>query len=362
MLTMLTMLTVLLSPVVGVGAESMTRELVYVGDNHQTISCYGLDPSTGVLTTLDTTHAGPTPSFLTWNAQQTVLYAVSEDYVHGHVSAFRVAQADGALTLIDTVTSGGAGPCHVRIHPSGRWLLVSNYGSGQVAVLPIRPDGGLDDPVDVQHPGEHAHMTLCDPSGAWVFVPCLGSNWIAAYHFDPVQGRLAPATVPTIATAAGSGPRFLAQGGLDIYCVNELASTVQPYAFDVTAGGLTPSGSPASLLPPGTTGTNTGGHLQISASGRYLYASNRGHNSIAVFSRNPSDGSLVHLADETGGGSVRTPRCFAIDPSGHYLLVVNQAADSLTIFSVDATSGLLALKSTTPVSHEPAFVGVMHGP
>jgi len=248
------------------------------------------------------------------------------------------------------------------VHPSGRWLLVSNYGSGQVAVLPIRPDGGLGEPVDVQHPGEHAHMTLCDPSGSWVFVPCLGSDLIAAYHFDPVQGRLTPSAIPCIVTTAGSGPRFLAQCDQDIYCVNELASSVQAYRFAAAEGGLKPSGGPYSLLPPGTTEKNSGAHLQAASSGRFLYASNRGHNSIAVFSRNPADGSLVHLADETGGGSIRTPRCFAIDPSGKFLLVVNQAADTLSVFAVNAQSGMLRLQSTIPVSHEPAFVGVMNAP
>jgi len=248
------------------------------------------------------------------------------------------------------------------VHPGGKWLFVANYGSGQVAVIPIHADGGLGDPVEVQHPGEHAHMTLCDPSGQCVFVPCLGSDHIAQYRFDDATGKLTANPTAVVATAKGAGPRFLAACDHSFYCVNELASSLQVYDFDAATGTLAPGQPAISLLPPGASGKNTGAHALVSPSGRFVYASIRGHDSIAIFRRDPSSGAVSYLADEQGGGDIKTPRCFACDASGSLLLVANQGGDSVTVFAMDAQRGTLHRLATTKVSHEPAWVGVMVRP
>jgi 6-phosphogluconolactonase len=352
--------TVLMAITMGQDIDARIPQRVIIGDNHQTISCYTVDAMSGALTLRSSCPGGSVPSFVTWNHQLSILYAVNENYMKGEVRAFRIQSGTDAMSLISTASSGGKGPCHIQMHPSGKWLLVSNFGSGQVAVLPIHQDGTIGEPVDVQHPGEHSHMSLCDPSGKHVFVPCLGSDVIAQYQFDVSSGKLIPDAIPTIHTIKGAGPRFLSMNGNSIYCVNELNSTLQWYDFDPLAGTISARGDALSLLPLNFQGKNTGGHVVVSHSGKFIYASNRGHDSVAIFKRNPTDGAISYLSDETGNGAIRTPRCFTLSENDDFLLVANQGAASVTAFSVDPLIGTMRFLSTTSVGPDPAFIAILN--
>lgn len=326
-----------------------------------------LDLATGALEMVQT-YPAPSPSWITLDPHRRFLYAVNEvdDFggaKHGSVTAYSIAPGSGALTQINAVSSQGAGPAQASVHPSGRFVFVSNYGGGNVAVLPVRPDGGLGDAVDVQqdvgppgagrpadgapgnfsisdHDGPHAHMISADPTGRWVLVDDLGLDRTFVWRFDQQTGKLTaaePAFVPS--ASAGAGPRHFGwhPNGRVFYDLYEEASQLAVYDWDPQTAALRLK-QKISILPPGYAGTNYASELVIAPSGRFIYAVNRLHNSIGILTI-AADGRVRWIGDEWTRGDY--PRNIALDPSGRFMVACNQRSDQATVFRVDPASGRL---------------------
>ena len=342
--------------------------LAYVGSytpNGTGIALLRLDEATGHLTLLKTFPA-VNPSFLAIDPQRQHLYAVNEisnflGGTTGAVSAFSIDPNSGDLTLLNQVSSGGAGPAHLSVDPSGRFVLVANYGGGNVAVLPILPTGALGSASDVQsdvnaclpacavgptkaasappgsfavsgHDAPHAAMIQTDPAGQFVLVNDIGLDRTIVWAFDRVNGKLlAPSTVPS---SAGAGPRHFAfhPDGSHVYSINEEASTIAVMAYDAGSGSLTPV-QEISTLPRDFAGTSFASEVAVSHDGRFVYAANRLSDSVMSFAVK-ADGTLVRQRDAWTHGDY--PRQFSLDPSGRFMLVGNQRSDNLTSYRVEA--------------------------
>jgi 6-phosphogluconolactonase len=350
-------------------ADARRRErskelLVYVGtytdakSRSEGIYLYRLRLSTGELRQVGITRGVVNPSYLALNASRRYLYAVNEvtefeGKKSGAVSAFAVDQKTGALRFVNQQPSMGGAPCYVTVSDNGRFVLVANYAGGNVAVLPARGDGSLGGAVDVQqHSGAsgvnaqrqeapHAHCVVLDATNRHAYACDLGADKVFIYDFDPSRGKLAPADPPWAQAKPGAGPRHLtfSPSGRRAYVVNELDATVTAFAHDASRGTLRELQS-VTTLPDGFTQPNTNADIYVSPDGRFLYCSNRGHDSIAAFEISGRDGTLSFVAHEPTRG--RTPRNFAIDPTGAFLLVANQQSDTITVFRRDQRTGRLS--------------------
>lgn len=311
-----------------------------------------LDVASGELTVRGVAARADNPSFLALNAAGSHLYAVSEvsddgGAPQGAAAAYRVA-ADGALTLLGRQRTGAAGPCHVAVHPSGALVFAANYAGGAFTMFRCAPDGALGerlltlhhegrsiDPARQQEP--HPHSANLSPDGAFLYVPDLGTDRVESYRVDAAAGTLTAAGSAVM--APGSGPRHFAfhPGGRVAYAINELASTITALAWDAAGGGLTELRT-LSTLPDGFSGSSHCADIHVHPNGRFVYGSNRGHDSIAIFAVG-GDGRLEPVGHESTQGS--TPRNFTLDPSGALLLAANQRSDSIVSFRVDPERGTL---------------------
>lgn len=339
------------SSVTGPVAPTRTP-IVYVASGNVTISRYAIDLSTGAFGPTSTVSGGD--SYLAMNAAGTVLYAVRSGT--SRVEAYAIASGTGALTPLNNRASGGTGPAHVSVDASQKWVLVANYNSGHVAVFPIRNDGGLDPPVTSFVACGQAHQILTDASGAFVFVPCKQDDIVAQYLFNAQTGALTPNAVPSLAAAAGAGPRHMDfhPTAKWAYVVNELDSTIIACDYDKLTGRLT-SKQTLSTLPVATPG-NSGAEILVHPSGKWVYASNRGHNSIARFAIDQTSGTLSDYTYTPTKGM--TPRHFSFDPAGARLVVGNQDSNSVRVFSVDATTGALTDLGEKATPNQPFYSGV----
>jgi 6-phosphogluconolactonase len=328
----------------------------YTGSKSKGIQLARWDASAGTLGPARLAAETANPAFLALHPNGRFLYAASEignfeGKKSGAVAAFAVEPASGNLTLLNTQASGGSGPCHVSVDASGRCALVANYGSGSVAALPIRDDGSLGEAASVvQHHGSsvnrqrqqgpHAHQILTDAANRFALVCDLGLDQVLAYRVDPAKATLTAADPPFTATKAGCGPRHLAfhPKGKLAYVVNELDSTLTAFAYDGDRGALKELQT-VPLLPADFKGASTAAEVQVHPSGRFVYASNRGHDSIAVFAIDEKSGKLTFVQHEPSGG--KTPRFFTGDPTGQYLLAANQDSDNVVIFRIDGATGRL---------------------
>lgn len=336
--------------------------------NGRGIHVFRVDRATGAMSAAGVHEMGTSPSRLTLNAAGDRLYSANEtDRVgtnnHGTVTAFAIDPANGRLGPLNTVNSGGAGPTYVSMHPTGKWLLVANYFGGSVAVLPVRDDGRLGEASDVQaptgpigptratnappgsfaisgHDRTHAHMILSDPSGKFALHVDLGQDRIFVWKFDAAQGRLAPNDPPFVSLPPGDGPRHVRfhPNGKWLYSIQEEGSTLVLFDYDGAAGRLT-ARQTISTLPPGFAGSNFCSEVLLAHDGRFVYAGDRLHDSIATFAVGP-DGTLTYLGEEWTRGDY--PRSFSFDPTGNFLACCNQRGDNLTIFRVDRATGALA--------------------
>ena len=315
------------------------------------------------------------PTFLAWHPSRPVLYAASEtDTVGadktGAVLAYRV-EADGSLALIDLASSGGAGTCFLSVHPAATHVFVANYTAGSVAALAILPDGALGAMSSlVRHTGSsahrtrqaapHAHAIMSAPGGAFVLAADLGADRLLVYRFDPADGALTPHEPPAAVARAGAGPRHLAwhPSGRAAFLINELDSTISTYAWNGASGTLELRDT-ISTLPDSFTGENITAEVRVHPSGRFVYGSNRGHDSIAAF-RAGGDSTLTLAGFYPTGG--RTPRNFALDPAGEFLLAANQESDSLVLFRIDQRSGALLETGAHAAVPSPVFVGMPRVP
>ncbi len=332
---------------------------LFVGSGDGNIYRWSLNLGTAAVGPRAATAGGSNPSFLAFHPAGGFVYAVNEASPSGRVAAFRFDPASGALTLLNRVSSAGAGPAHLSVDPAGRFVLVANYGDGAIAVLPIEADGRLGAAVDTRRAGDNAHQILTDPASRFAFVPCLGSDYIAPYRFDPATGQLSEGAV--LASAPGAGPRHLAfhPSARFAYAINESDRTVTAYSYDASRGALAVLGS-VSTLPAGFSGQNSCAEIAVHPSGRWVYGSNRGHDSIARFAVDEATGRLSAVDHTPTGG--QTPRSFAVSADGALLIVANQESDALTVFRVDAASGTLSTLGGPIAVPRPAFVGVLEQP
>lgn len=355
-------------------ATSSAKELlVYIGTYTKNASkgIYAgrFDTETGKLGELSLVAEAVNPSFLALSPDRRFLYAVSETYSPKHdgsVSAYAINATTGALTFINSAPSSGRGPCHLNVTPDGKAVLVSNYGAGTVAMLPVQPDGGVGEPSFVDqhegmsvHPsrqkGPHAHSVNLTPDGRFAFVANLGTDKIYTYRVDTAAATLVPASPAFTLVEPGSGPRHLAvsRDSRRAYVISELANTVTTFALDAQSGALTALQTlPA--LPSDFTGTSSTAEIVASPDGRFVYGSNRGHNSIAVFRVDAETGTLTFVEHVSTQGV--TPRNFNLSPDGRWLIAGNQDSDSLVIFAVDSESGRLTPTGQTLAVGSPSCV------
>jgi 6-phosphogluconolactonase len=311
--------------------------IVYASGYGQKIQWLSVDADGQPTPSGSITSFGTAPSYLAIDRARSRLYAIDEA-TPGRVGAYAIDRRTGALSFLNAVSSGGDGPAFIAIHSHG-WVLVAHYTSGSVAVLRTQADGSMGDLVDLRTSGARAHMILPDSTGRQVFVPCLGADRIVQYHFDAARGTLAPNAAVCLATAAGAGPRHLAlhPHGARAYLLNELDSTMTALAIDRDSGALS-AFQTVSALPDGYAGTNTAAAVKVHPSGRWLFGSNRGHDSIALFSLDAAGKMTRRGFTPTGGAR---PRDIALDPAGRFLYVANEGTGTLTWLAFDETSGAL---------------------
>jgi 6-phosphogluconolactonase len=342
------------------GPGAGARTFVYVGGNlTQEIRIFRLQAGGALEAAGMAPMVGMFPTYLAWDPQQRFLFA-SINNPAGKVVAHAIDAATGALRTLNEVASGGAGPAHLSVHGSGRWVFLAHYGSGHVSVVPVMTSGMLG-PADTQMVGANAHMALADPSGRFVFVPCLGARYVAQFRFDAESGKLTPNDPPTVAPAVpADDPRHIAfhPSGRAAYVISESGSRMTSYDLDPATGRLS-APQALSTLPAGTSGS-FGAHVLVHPNGKFVYGSNRGHNSLAIFAVAEGTRRLSFVAHETAGGTLRTPRGFGFDPSGRYLLLANQADPGfVTVFEVNATDGRLTRVGSTPAQRNAGFVGAL---
>jgi len=296
------------------------------------------------------------PSFLTIDRPGRFLYSVHGD--GGHASAFSIDEHSGELELLNQQSTGGQNPVHLVVDPTNQFLIVANYGTGTVATLPINSNGSLSslshlavlradsDPEAPAPNGSHPHHVVFDPSGRFVVVPDKGADKVFVYQFAAARGKLVANDPPAAMARPGAGPRHVAfHPRLPYaYVVNELASTITSYRFDAARGQLLPV-CDASTLPTIFTGSNTTSEIVVSPSGRFVYASNRGHDSLAVLAIEDDGAAITCVGWEPTQG--KTPRFFGLDPSGSLLCVANQDSDTIVLFSMSRETG--ALRPTGPI-------------
>ena len=346
----------------------------YTDHGSKGIYAYRFDSATGASTSLGLAAESANPSFLAIAPSGKFLYAVNEiskfnGQPTGAVSAFAIQPKTAKLTLLNQVSSRGAGPAHIALDRSGKYALVSNYDAGSVTVFPLLEDGSLGEATAfVQHKGSsvnkerqegpHAHAAAFSPDNRFVIVADLGLDQLLVYRFNAAAGTLA--SDPQIVRAVpGAGPRHLVfdAAGRHLYVVNEMQSTVVTYAYDAANGTLSEL-QIVSALPKGFARASEAAEIEIHSSGKFLFASNRGDDSIAVFAVNAKDGTLTPLEFVSTGG--KTPRNFELDPTGAWLLVANQDSDDIVVFRVDPSTGHLTRSG--PELHVPSPVCVRFVP
>lgn len=341
----------------GAGASGGGVLFVYVGGTGTDISIYKLDAALGKLTFVKSVAAGTTPSFLAFDPSLSHVYAVNEG--SAKVAAFEVDPKTGDLTFVNRVDSGGDAPAFVSVDHSGKYVMVANYNSGTTRVFPIGADGGLGTPTDNKSPGMNSHMILTDAANKFAFVMNLGSNSVSQYTFDASNGTLTANSVPQVKTATGAGPRHLAfhPNGKYAYLIGELDDTMSAFSYDATLGQLTSLQTPLSTLPAGVNGANNScAEVVVAPSGKFVYGSNRGHDSIVTFSIDDATGKITYVGTTPSGGTV--PRSFTLSADGKLMLVANESGD-LVSFSVDVTSGALSKLLTVKQTNKPQFVGIV---
>lgn len=329
----------------------------YTSGKSEGIYFYSLNLASGELTHISTTKNVKDPSYLAIAPNRRRLYAVNEveDFGHqksGALSAFDIDQRTGSLRLLNQQPSLGGAPCYVTVDRTGRFVLVANYSGGNVAVRPIRRDGSLGEATDVKQDegssvnvdrqqGPHAHCIVLDPTNRFAYTCDLGTDKIMSFRFDRQRGKLIPNKKPWVAVKPGAGPRHLTfhPNGKYAYLINEMHLTVSAFAFDRIRGNLMEVQT-LPTLPREPTAADSGADIHVSPDGRFLYCSNRGHDSIAAFKVDLRSGKLTFVAHESTGG--KTPRNFAIDPTGAFLLAANQNSDNIVSFRLDPKTGRLS--------------------
>lgn len=315
-----------------------------------------INTSTGKLSEAEVAAETKNPSFLAIHPNGKFLYAVNEvndtdGKPVGAVTAYKIDPATGNLTELNWSSTKGAGPCHLIVDPTGKNVLAANYGGGSVVCIPIKPDGSLAAASSfIQHTGSsvnptrqqgpHAHSINVDPNNHFAVAADLGLDKLLVYRFDPQTGSLKPNDPPFVKTPAGGGPRHFAfhPSGKFAYNNNEISLSETAYTYNAEKGILTPIQT-ISTVPDGTPlKGNSTAETRVHPNGKFLYVSNRGPNSIAVYKIDPNTGMLTRVGIVSSGGKI--PRNFNLTPDGKYLLAAHQNSDNVVVFKIDQTTGL----------------------
>jgi 6-phosphogluconolactonase len=341
-----------------IAAEAPTLVYIgtYTGPKSKGIYVSRLDTTTGKLSSPEVAAETKSPSFLAVHPNHRFLYAVGEvsefnGKKAGAVTAFEIDPKNGQLRLLNQQPSGGTGPCHLAVDKTGKCLLVANYGSGSIVAFPVGADGKLAEAATtIQHEGSsvnaqrqagpHAHFITPDPANRFALVCDLGLDKILVYRLDPAKAFLVANDPPACAIKAGLGPRHLVfhPNGNWVYDINEMGSCITVLGYNSRRGALNELQT-ISTLPENSSVKNTCAEVQVHPSGKFVYGSNRGDDSIAVFAIDSKSGKLTRVENQSTRG--KTPRHFAIDPTGKWLVAENQASDNVVVFSIDAASGRL---------------------
>jgi 6-phosphogluconolactonase len=344
----------------------MAKLWVYVGTSENErgrgIYRFPFDPTTGEAGPVELAAEAARPTFLAIHPNRQFLYAVNaigefQGQRTGAVSAFALDVKNGEVRLLNQQPSGGTGPCHLVVDSGGKNVLVANYGGGSVACLPIDAEGRLQPPSSrIQHAGSsvnpgrqegpHAHSINLDAANRYAFAADLGLDKVLVYHFDREQGSLTAHDPPSVSVAPGSGPRHFAfhPSGRFAYVINELDSTTTAFSYDAAAGALSEIQT-ITTLPVDFTGENYPAEVLVHPSGRFLYGSNRGHDSIAIYTIDGQTGRLTPGGHQSSGG--KGPRNFNTDPSGAWMIVGNQSSHNVLVMRIDTERGTL-----TPTGQE----------
>ena len=341
----------------------------YTGQPSKNIYVFRFNARTGKLTSLGLAGQADNPSSLAVHPNQRFFYAGQaigdiKAQTGGAVSAFSIDPRTGKLTFLNKVPSHGAHPAYVSVDQTGKYLLVAIYFGGAVEAFPVNNDGRLGEATSVvRHTGSgpnperqeapHPHSVYLAPDNRFAVTGDLGADRVVVHRFDPASGSLTPNDPPYAEVKPGAGPRHLAfhPSAKFVYVLNELHSSISVFSYNAS-GGVLHLVETVSMLPGYFKGENTGAEVAVSPSGRYLYASNRGHDSIAVFSVDTATGTLTPVEYVSTQG--KAPRHFAIEPTGSYMIVANQDSDNLVVFRINPKSGRLSatgqvVKATAPV-------------
>jgi 6-phosphogluconolactonase len=345
-----------LSAAESTGGKAWVYVGTYTGKDSKGIYRFEMDLSTGKLSARALAGEANNPSFLAIHPNHKFLYAVGEiDNFEGKksgiVSAFSIDPKTGDLNLLNQQASEGTGPCHLVVDKAGKNVLVANYGGGSAAVLPIDSDGKLGKASSfVQHTGSggdpsrqsepHAHSINLDPANHFAFVADLGLDKVLVYRFDAAKGTIAKTDPPCVELDSASGPRHFAfhPNGKNAYVINEMKCSITALSYDPEKGELKKLKTLTTLPRPLAKGDSTA-EVQVHPSGKWVYGSNRGHDSIAIFKVDEKTGELSPVGNQ--GKGIKTPRNFGIDPTGKFLLVANQDGNSIAVFRIDQKTGEL---------------------
>jgi len=292
----------------------------------------------------------PNPSYFEFDLKRRLLFTVNQ-LPDGAVTAFKIDSATGKLATVNQRATKGAGPCHLALDKSGKFLVVSHFDNGMLAVVPVADGGQLGDPTDsVQHSGKsidpktqtgpHPHCAIFSPDNRFVFVCDMGLDKLFQYTFDNTRGKLVPADPPFIAVKPGSGPRHIVfrPDGHFAYLVNSLNSTIDTYSYETISGHLKHIDN-VSTLPGYYDGPNSAAEIDVHPSGKWLYVSNRGNNTVVLFTVDPDKGTLTYVEEQGTGG--KTPRHFGIQPSAKHMVIANQDSNTLLACRIDSGNGRL---------------------
>jgi 6-phosphogluconolactonase len=331
-------------------AAGLFAEHVYIGTSGKGIYLADFDTKSGKLSAPEMVSDTAAPSYLTIHEGR--LYSVNE-VKDGAVSSFTIDRSSGKLTPLNSMSVKSAGPCYIAIDKSGRSAITANYSGGSITVLPIGSDGRLGEATDfIQHKGSgpnrdsqtmpHPHWVGFLPASKLALIADLGIDEVGIYNFDPKKGKLTVGNPAFATLPPGSGPRHATIHNVGkymfMYVINELNSTVSLFVYEPEPKRFT-AVQTLSTRPEGAKGSNTGAEIEVHPTGKFVYASNRGDDSIAMFTADLKKGTLTLGQHISSGG--KTPRQFEIDPTGHWLLVGNQGSDNIAIFSIDASTGKL---------------------
>ena len=340
------------------GLSAQTREIIYAGTSStrgsKGIYVFEFDRIQGKLKELQTLTEGNSPGFMALSPDRQMLYSIYGKGTltdgNGSVMAFKIDKITGLLTKVNEQSAGGQGPAHISVDPKGRFAYVSNYGDGTLSVLPINKDGSLANSSDfIKHTGSsivvgrqetpHIHSAIPSADGRFLYISDLGIDKIMIYKVND-NGKLTPADIPFSTSTSGSGPRHFTihPNGKFAYSAEEISSTVASFRVNKKNGALNPI-ERVDMLPKAFTEKNSAADIHFSADGNFLYASNRGHESLVIYKVNPRNGKLLLVGHEGTGG--KHPRNFMIDKNGEFALTANQNTDNIVIFRRDKQSGKL---------------------